>query len=88
MSGGKSHGQKVPFLKSPAHVIIHGSFSALWQQRGAGSGDITTMGDAVLIFVTNLLSGVGSRELGSSPVRVSVSDRKKPNILRTQIVLM
>lgn len=76
MSGGNSRGQKVPFLKSPAHVIIHGSFSALWQQGGAGSGDITTMGDAVLIFVTNPPSGGGSRELGCSPARVSVSDRK------------
>lgn len=55
MRGGNGHGQKVPFLKSPAYIIIHVSFSALWQQGGASSGDITTTGDTVLIIIPNPL---------------------------------
>lgn len=55
MRGGNSRGQKVPFLKSLAHIIIHLSFPALWQQGGGSSGDMVTIGDTVLIIVTNPL---------------------------------
>jgi len=81
--GGNNRGQKVPFLKFPAHIIIHVSFSALWQQGGASSGVITTMVMLYLSSLQNPLSGPGSRGLGCSPVGVSVSNRKNKHFENT-----
>lgn len=54
----RNEGWEQPWSESPIpeifySCIIRVSFSALRQQGGSSSGDITMMGEAVLISITN-----------------------------------